>query len=314
MILAKWDELAQARDPAAFAKNINGDFDRFVNGFLYSEIPDLQLFELAARAGRLLEEIRTQHKLRPLPAAGKAMPVTALHDFQAYLKKAKPSLVRGSVRSDSRDAKPILGRAENVAISRVFNSVIVAIGNVEINDCDCSVIIAGGDAKISSVHSSVVLVAGDLTLGLRGAVSGGNYLAAGGTIVIRTFLSTSLVVTPSKLDLQKGSYLHASTIVYEGKRKPSPQLFSFADLADYGLEATIEVGNVRVGKVTADSPFQKILKERDIVLAAKKTKVESVAHFRRLVSHAVDTGKLDLEVERDGQEVTIKADLKKKAR
>jgi hypothetical protein len=58
-----------------------------------------------------------------------------------------------------------------------------------------------------------------------------------------------------------------------------------------------------------DCPFKSLLKEQDIVVKAGGKQVESVGQFRRLLSYAIQTGQLDIEVERAEKNLHLQSKL-----
>lgn len=291
-------------------RDANGDFDRFLNSVFFSSDPDAKIFEKTSDIGRAFDPWCVSNGMRTMKFAPGNRALTPFDDFANYMRDTKPRMVIDPwLRSIDQSPRPNLAKSDRVVIKKLDRSILLCQGEANIQTSTDSIVVVGGDVAIRGAGSSMIFAAGDVTLA---AGSRNSLVIAGGKVRIAgTILGDLFIVTPKKLEVDHKSLIERRKIIlYEGKQKPAPDLFHFPELADYGLKAVRDEGKVKIQIIKVDSPFQKILKERDIVLAAKKTKIESVAHFRRLVSHAVDTGRLELEVERDGKSLTIKADLK----
>jgi len=80
-----------------------------------------------------------------------------------------------------------------------------------------------------------------------------------------------------------------------------------------GVVLMMDKGKVTVARVKKDSPADKAgLKEGDVILKFDGKKLESVAHFMRLLSHKKPGDTVELEIERKGEKLKLKVKLSKR--
>jgi hypothetical protein len=292
---------------------VDGDFDRFINVFTRSSQPDQELFAKAANSGRAFDKLLTRNSL-PSLTMNRERPATPFHGFSSYSQDQQPIVLRKLPESNLDQSKIYLARCEKVDNKSLYNSVVVCDGNVRLGECLGCLIIASGNVQCEkALITSMIFAGGDCTLGPDVATSTHGLIIASGKVSIAARVSSLLVITPMKVDLASKINVGKQVLFFDGKSKPVSELFTFRDLwADYGLDASLHQGRVKISKGKADSPFSQLVKQGDIILAHDKTKIESVGHFRRLLRLALDTGEFKFDIEREGKKMNLRADLKKK--
>jgi hypothetical protein len=305
-ILEAWS--AQAR-LAGIVKGAQGDFDRFLNELLHSPAKNLKVFAQASDVARACDGYLANY-LPSLTAYGPD-PLTPFHDFRVYIKQRDPVVFIGDSWQPGRREEPKLYIAKcfNARVDDLSSSMLLSESNVEVGHCSHSLIVSGGDVNIGGMHASLVIAAGDVSL--KGGPFGHVFVIAGGKVLIGGGTVGALFISPAATGLTTNGNLTRPVIMMDGKSKPAPGLFRFVELGkDYGIEARIREGRLRVATIDRTSGLAEFLKEGDVVVAIAKKKVESVAQFRRLLGYSHATGQLELHVERSGKSMNIHRRLK----
>jgi hypothetical protein len=172
----------------------------------------------------------------------------------------------------------------------------------------------------------MVFAAGDVTLDRANRV----LIISGGKVRTKGRCTNAFICAANKTEA--AIPFPKTARVLDGKPTPAPDLFTFRDLwGDYGLEAALDQGRVKITKAKADGPFSHLLKQDDIILALvhsvaphpqplspegrgekKKLKIDSVGQFRRLLGHSLDLGSFDFDIERAGKTIALHEKLKKR--
>jgi hypothetical protein len=310
-ILSGWAARQADRGLKNLVREAGGDFDRFVNSLLKSP-PELPSFARAAAAARAFDGFIVRNSF-PNLTMKKDWPLTPFHEFNAYLKAMKPTLP-GEARKGS---SPFLDRASRADIEKMFYSVLLCSGNVRVGSSTGSLIIAGGDVVCDGhLLSTMVIASGDVTVKSRRTRG---LIIAGGNVTIQSQHASDLVlVTPGKAHIEGRHAIPVPgqrqvsrrLVVFEQGSKPCADLFAFRSLKDYGIDASADGDRIKIKKVETQSPFSGILKQNDSVIRSVGETIESVGNLRRILSSALDTQRIDLQVDRDGQILRVAGAIK----
>jgi len=308
-ILHVWNSRREENRYREIVQESNGDFDRFLNSMLYSSERELEPFASASRMAQAFE--RYLKKQPQFPAAFQKSP-PIFCDFSEYVSKTHPLVCRESMFCPPGESRSYLVKCERVNGEYLGSSIVLSEGNVDARDIMGTVIICGGDVVCSRLSHSMVFAAGNVVIGRMPGHAA--LVIAGGEMTVRGDLENSIIVAPRKAEIaRKWPPPSATLLIRDGKSKPVPELFTFHDLwADYGLEAMLEQGRVRITKVSKTSTFNRLVQEGDMIVARQKKRIASVGQFRRLLGLSLDTGQFDFEIERSGKTLHVQADLKKK--
>lgn len=298
---------------------VGGDFDRFVNAILSARVKKgEEVFALAADYGGILDRYFIRKAIAHdkkwsfgLTATARGH-VTPFHPYSAYAERWQPALFQGEVLrgAPAMMGKQWLARCGALDVRSLRFSIILCEGNMQVTGaCTSCLIACGGNATVTGARSSLIIAAGDVVLR---EPAGQVFVIAGGTVTITTHTTGVFIVTPKSLVLRRPNDLKHPFLVLDQSPRPAPELFSFRDLwTDYGLKGALKEERVRLVKVKANGPLAGFFREGDVLVAQGAQKIASVGQFRRLLRYALDTGRLDFAVERDGKQVSIAADLKK---
>jgi hypothetical protein len=316
-ILEEWSWQARLSE---IVQSVEGDFDRFINSLLYRRGPNVDLFAHASQQGRVFNDFFIRKSLATNPKWFSTLGLatdprgfaTPFHDFSAYQHHMKPVMIEGLLRRVPGAGPRYLAKCEGGKTDYLSHSIVLSEGNLYLAHPTWSIIVAGGDIDISDPSASLVIAAGDVNL--YGHVAGGALILAGGKILVDGRTDGVLFVSPRKVERGRRGKIGSPLLVFDGKPKPVFELFTFRELADYGLEAALEQGRVKITAIKAAGTFDGLFRPGDLVIARDNNKkIESLPQFRLLLRYALDTGKLQVDIERAGQPVILRADLKKAA-
>jgi hypothetical protein len=300
-ILDGWELRRRDRHWREFVKCADGDYDRFLSSVLKPSKAkrDWSEFELASEIGRAFARCAAEQNVDFRPC----------QDFSTYFRLKQPEINQGLPRFDER--APVIARVSKWNAKTTVDGIILADGNIDVEECASSIIVAGGNVRLGKVVGSVILAAGDVTVSDTNGLEI-SLVVSGGKVTMLGCRGKSMIVTPEPMDLAKSPFVREFCAVYDAKRKPAPGFFHFRDLwDDYGLQATLSQDRVKITKVSAESNFKELVRPEDVLLSHAKVKVESVGQFRRLLRLALDTGRIDFEIERAGKTIHVRGDLKK---
>jgi hypothetical protein len=287
------------------AKN-GGNFDRFLNSFLESGAPDLEVFKKVSQVGALFDVVIVERGLKTLTRR-REVGRTPFHDFADYFAKVQPLVHRISwLSSIDQTPKPCLAKVDRVVTKQLPGSIVLSQSDIDTRATDTSILVGGGDVRVKVAEGTVILAAGDVTIAGESAEV---FVIAGGKITVAGPLGDHFLVAGQKVEIEQPRFIRQAKnkVVSEAQGKGGAGLF--ADLADYGLKAVRDGGKVRIQIVKNDSPFRNLLKEQDRILKVAGKDVESVGQFRRLMSHALETHRLDVELERAEKNVRVQSKL-----
>lgn len=298
------------------------DFDRYINLLLNTPFQDLECFAKASAHGRAFDRyfIRKSERdtskysklFAPLSADGRGL-ATPFHDFSWYVEKIRPTPFKGFLRDPPVQGGMYLAKCDGVKKEMLFRSIILSDGNVDLKSASSCIIVSGGDVSIArDVAGSLIVAAGDVQLKAHADCA---VVVAGGTVLVERETTNILFVSPRQIELAFRGKILSPALVFDGKSRPAPELFTFPDLwQDHGLAATLERGHVRITKAKTNAPFSHLIQHDDVILGCEKKKIESVGQFRRLLRHSLDTGQFEFDVERAGKTMTVRAPLNKPGR
>ncbi|MCI0639821.1 MAG: hypothetical protein L0Y72_31370 [Gemmataceae bacterium] len=311
-ILEKWKWQARL---SKMVYDADGDFDRFVNTYFCAMARDPSLLERASEEARALDRYYVKKSFLAHPkgiaslATSENAVATPFHDFLAYVQRRQPVSFHGGVLRSPPIAenKCYLALCDGVQCRQITYSMILSEGNVNVDEAFRTVILSGADVRIASASSSLIIASGDVKLERN---AGHLFVIAGGTVTVPRDASATLCISARKIQVAGRPKLSIALFL-DGKPKPAPELFAFRDLwPDFGLEAVLHEGRVKITKVKPGNQIAELFKENDVILSRAKKTVESVGQFRRLLGHSRDTGRLDFQVEREGQQMAIQANWK----
>jgi hypothetical protein len=314
-ILAEWRLRSEDGGLGDLVSKTDGSFDRFLNSFLISQEDDFELFKRFSAVVRTFDKFLVRNSYSSL-TRNNDRPITPFHPYERYIKQYDPGLVERRFAADLRWPTPGLRRVERLEREVVINSMVLCQGSAHIQRCLRSAVIAGGDFRCDEVASlSMVFAAGDVWIGGPRESSTLVLVVAGGDVHVAGKSSSSLLIVTcgeATVESQRTSKLPSSLrlLTFHGKPKPAGDLFTFSSLTDWGLEATAEGQQVRIGKMSAESPLKRTLRENDVVVSCQGKKINSIGQFRRLLSLAAETDELICVVERFGKSLVVRQKIK----
>jgi hypothetical protein len=317
VILEEWKWRSRLSETV---QSVDGDFDRFVNSVLCADLRQPRVLAKLSEQGRALDRyfVRKSFLAQPNGFASLATDphglATPFHEITAYLQHQKPVTFDGFLQIPRGDSTRYLARCSAIKADNLSYSVALCEGNVDLADCSSSLIVAGGNLAVRrSADLSLIITAGDVEL--SGQVNH-VFVIAGGKVILdrRVHTQSVVIVSPRKVVLPPPGRFTRPLLVLDGKELPAPGLFVFRDCwADFGLDAVLDGGQVRIRKVKSDAAMPRLFDANDMILVqGRKNKIQSLGQFRRLLRLALDTGEFDFEIERAGKKMNIRAELKKK--